>query len=376
MENTKVLDAYKVLTLLFGIREPSFQVSVIKKIINAKNFSEIDDGALKMIEGFPESLLSRPLEELKQFFSADLIAGMSSEDWNLLKKSGINVLRIQKDPTSGEKEILGFFPNERAYKAMLNNFRNDISCELKKREKKIEKLGVKEGRSNDDSILAAFDNKLSKCKDLDDVEALLGYYMQGSGADLMNGFLRGDLTTVKKRKLKSQFGGSNNISFSLLLDSALKALALRKITMYGTLDDVTTVYRGMGINGFLKCIKVDENKLSKEFTDVKKVDDMLVNYVNKHMPLFQSASISSTSLEKSIAETFAELAPDEFKIIMEISLKKGTAFGKNISKTFAGSGEMGQLAKEIILKPMQKIKVKSAELQSPDFIVVECETIS
>lgn len=405
MNERKVLNNYKLVLLIVSYFESGkttnnhAQLSKVEvklnnalirratydKIIKAKNFSDIDDTSLKLfrtaVSDWARSK-SLKIDELATILAVCIENEiLPNEDINLLKKLGLRNLfsEIEKKQNSSKsikeivsKEIAKIIPNQNFLNAMMKNFKEDLDAEVEAREKEISKLGIRKNLSNDDSILIAFNKKMSKCKSFEDVEDLLLSYTTSHGCDLINGFLRGNLSTVKSNEpnLKLSWGNSSNVSFSVLLDGAIKALELRKVLMYGKLDSITTVYRGLNIEGLLKFIGIEKEKLIDKYNGKNLSEKgMIVNYINKEHPLYQTKAITSTTLNPQTAQLHAKRSPQS-KVFMKIELQKGTAFGKDFRNTTFGSDDYNE---EVILKPMQKIRLKSATLMG-DWVSIQCVT--
>lgn len=393
MKNAKVLNDYKLLVLLLSYmewEEPDkvdnalIRKPLTDKVIKATNFSDIDDGALELLKLRIEKLACKSSSGLFGLFEivsvlTDLATKhlIPTDDISLLKKFGI------KDfcPSKIKNEILKIFVSEKFLRATVKNFRNDIEYEMDTREKEISKLGVSKDSSLDDSILTAFNKKLSSCKSFKEIEDLLLYYTTTVGGDLINAFLNGDLTVFnsKKPEVKSSWGTSPKVSFNLLLDSAIKALEFKKEIIYGILEHVTTVYRGIDLERLLRYTKITKDDLFDrrgcfdiiverfKKDEKSKIQRRLLQYINKEKPIYQAKSVTSTSRDKNIAVEYHSKRHD-IPILMAISLKEGTVFGKDFSKTSFGSDDYN---KEIILMPSQKIQLNHATLKN-DLITIEC----
>lgn len=395
MKNSKILNDYKLLVLLLSyfnseeldkVNNALIRKPVVDKLIKVTNFSDIDDSVLNLLEVMIEKLDSAKATE--QICISDIEGKLVElaknhaipiSDSYLLKKWGIKDQSI-----SGiRKEISHIFPSQKFLETTIKNFRKDIFHEIEAREKKISKLGINKGLSLDDSILIDFNKKLSSCKSFNDVENLLLYYTTTVGGDLINGFLNGDLTVFnsKKPELKSSWGTPTKVSFNLLIDNAIKALELKKKVIYGALNSIITVYRGIDLERLLRYTKIDKDDLFCErscfdrFIEVFEKDEKaklqrrLVKYINVKKPIYQTNSITSTSLDRDIAVEYHSKRHD-IPILMTIALKKGTAFGKDFSKTSFGSDDYNR---EVILKPSQKIKLNSAKLEN-NLIILNCVT--
>ena len=281
-----------------------------------------------------------------------------------------NAIKSGKAPAFSKSEyqdiFRDIFTSQKYLDWVFKGFKASINEERQDREKAVQKVAIsgKKG-SMDDSLLDIVRNKALKCETLDEVEDLILYYTTAQGGDLINGFLRGDLSIFRtgKAKLKSSFGTDKTVSCSLLLDTIIKALTLRNTIMYGTVETQTKVYRGLGFEGLLLFLNLDKSSLQKG-TDknLKKNIDRLVNYINKNKPIYSTNAITSTTTEQNIAVGHAirnaQRNGAEFGVVMDIDLNKGTSFGKDFSTTTFGSEDWN---KELILKPQQKINLVSAQ---------------
>lgn len=415
----KVTNYYKVLLLIlsyklsldhfskFGVPKLSSQLTIRKpianKVIKAEYFSDIDDFTLDFLQKYEIQTISFILiKSMSHIMSMKEEFSIPPKDINLMKKLGV------KEPLSLEKGkgIIGFFRTESFFKGIVKNFKDDIDAEIESREKKIGKLGVDKEHSVDDSLLIPFREKLSKCETFNDIENLLLTYRLALGCDLINGFLRGDMSTVKsKASPLVSFHNDLKVPFSTLLDIVIKSLNLKKELVKGELKNVTTVYRGLGFEKLLNFTGVDQKKLySSQYLknpekymairnqfpaddrtevmdivmgkgnckDLRKLleQTLLVDYIKSNHPIYQSKDITSTSLDRNTSIRFFSSHHD-IPILMEITLNPGTAFGKDFRNTTFGSDDYG---KEVILMPGQKIKLNDAILKD-GLIEIEAETV-
>lgn len=406
-EKRKVTNYYKVLTLLmsyklslgyssdFGLPKISglpMKKPIADKVIKAEYFSDIDDFTLEFLQKIEiQTIRFTSIEAMSRIVSMKEIFPIPSQDISLMKKLGV------KEPLSVEKGkgIIGFFRTESFFKGIVQNFKDDIDAEIESREKKIGKLAANKKHSVDDSLLIPFREKLSKCETFNDIEDLFLTYRLSLGCDLINGFLRGDMSTVKsKASPLVSFHNDLKVPFSTLLDIVIKSLNLKKELVKGELKNVTTVYRGLGFEKLLNFIGIDQKKLyfsqflknpekymaiRNQFPDhdrTKVMDifmgmgnrkgsgklleqTLLVDYIKSNHPIYQSKDITSTSLDKNIS-TKLYANNKNIPILMEITLNPGTAFGKDFRNTTFGSDDY---LKEVILMPGQKIKLIDASLK-------------
>lgn len=413
-EKRKVTNYYKVLLLILSYKlsldySSKFDVpkisglpikkTIADKVIKAEYFSDIDDFTLEFLQKSEiQTIRFTFIEAMSNIVSMKEIFPIPPKDISLMKKLGV------KEPLSLEKGkgIIGFFRTESFFKGIVKNFKDDIDAEIESREKKIGKLGVDKEHSVDDSLLIPFREKLSKCETFNDIENLLLTYRLALGCDLINGFLRGDMSTVKsKASPLVSFHNDLKVPFSTLLDIVIKSLNLKKELVKGELKNVTTVYRGLGFEKLLNFTGVDQKKLyfSQYLKNPEKymairnqfpADDrtevmgkgnrkgsrklleqtLLVDYIKSNHPIYQSKDITSTSLDRNTSIRFFSSHHD-IPILMEITLNPGTAFGKDFRNTTFGSDDYG---KEVILMPGQKIKLNDAILKD-GLIEIEAETV-
>lgn len=413
-EKRKVTNYYKVLLLILSYKlsldySSKFDVpkisglpikkTIADKVIKAEYFSDIDDFTLEFLQKIEiQTIRFTFIEAMSNIVSMKEIFPIPPKDISLMKKLGV------KEPLSVEKGkgIIGFFRTESFFKGIVKNFKDDIDAEIESREKKIGKLGVDKEHSVDDSLLIPFREKLSKCETFNDIEDLFLTYRLPIGCDLINGFLRGELSTVKsKASPLVSFHNDLKVPFSTLLDIVIKSLNLKKELVKGELKNVTTVYRGLGFEKLLNFTGVDQKKLyfSQYLKNPEKymairnqfpADDrtevmgkgnrkgsrklleqtLLVDYIKSNHPIYQSKDITSTSLDRNTSIRFFSSHHD-IPILMEITLNPGTAFGKDFRNTTFGSDDYG---KEVILMPGQKIKLNDAILKD-GLIEIEAETV-
>lgn len=412
----KVTNYYKVLILLmsyesswdhsskFGVPKLNSQLPMRKpiadKVIKAEYFSDIDDFTLEFLQKTEiQTIRFTFIETTSMLISMKKQFPIPPQDISLMKKLGV------KEPLSVEKGkgIIGFFRTESFFKGIVKNFKDDIDAEIESREKKIGKLGVDKEHSVDDSLLIPFKEKLSKCETFNDIEDLFLTYRLALGCDLINGFLRGELSTVKsKASPLVSFHNDLKVPFSTLLDIVIRSLNLKKELLKGELKNVTTVYRGLGFEKLLNFIRIDNKKpLGRILEDLRKNENpsksthpqfdktpylttignsektkkllkqkLLVRYIKSNHPIYQSKDITSTSLDKNVSTKLYANNKD-IPILMEITLNPGTAFGKDFRNTTFGSDDY---IKEVILMPGQKIKLIDASLKE-GLIEIKAETV-
>lgn len=371
MDSYRILNDYKLIILLISYAWSGHQIikrPTVDAVFRAKIFSDINDGDLLIIR---DSFLLRINLDF-EFLETSLKKMLNDElGKNYLKKFGVN---INKDKI---KLVPDLFASKRFLESTALNFADNIDAELKNRERKIQKLGISKGKSLDDSLLVEFNQRLKKCEELNDIEELLLYYTMGLGADLMNGFLKGDLSLFKSRsKLKASWGSSQVVTPSVLLDSAVNALKLRDSIIYGKIKRPTVLYRGVGILNFLECINMDENKIRKLVpnSNDKSLENLLIEYVNSNEGIiYRSLGVTSTTINNKIAEWHAQRykSNGQYPIIMEIYLQANSTFGKDFRETSFSKYDANQ---EVILKPGQKIELGGA-CKMKDYISICCVTI-
>ena len=417
---------------------------IISRLIRADYFSDIDDVTLNMLKGEVE----KESKKLKPFDDIRLICEKTVGEWRslippedikLLKALGVRKPFSSSTKVSEEVGLKNVFISEKFYCKMIEHLMEDIKAEIESRGREIEKFAptripdkpkgqknqnatepvVGKKHSVDDSLLVPFRKKLASsetdkltksskasksfverfkdqlldCKNLDSIEELLLTYTTREGCDLMNGFLRGDLTTLKSKKLalKPSWGSDLNVSFNLLLDIVTKSLKLKKELMRGTIDEDTTLYKGLSLDKFMEYTGIpksaaayvgdyygeydyyeeyaEHEKYEEAELKLKAVAEYITNYNGGHL-CYKSPEMTSTSLDSFTAVQHAEKFKDSGRVVMEICVKKGTAFGKDFSKTSFGPDDSN---KEVLLMPNQKIKILGAYF---DYILrVKCETV-
>lgn len=402
---------------------------VISRLIRADYFSDIDDVTLDTLKELIERELKRPnlfnhMKSMCEKTVGEWKSLIPPEDIKLLKALGVQKPFSSSTKDSEEVGLVNFFRSEIIFYKMTEHLVEDIETEIKSREREIEKFaptgipdkpkGQKKQRatepvvgkrySADDSLLVPFRKKLASsetdeptksskafksfverfkdqlfdCKNLDSIEELLLTYTTPKGCDLMNGFLRGDLTTLKSKKLtlKPSWGTDLNVSFNLLLDIVTKSLKLKKELMRGTLDEDTTLYKGLSFDKFMKYTGIPKNVtdgVCEYYGDIdsplKAVAEYITNYGGGRL-CYKSPEMTSTSLDLSTAVSHSKKFSNVGQVVMEICVKKGTAFGKDFSKTSFGPNDPNR---EVLLMPNQKIKVLGASFDH--ILHVKCETV-
>lgn len=404
-----ITNTHKALLLLYcaigkNNNAPLVRRPIVEPFLKANSLSEIDEGRLKQINVVlsfmppdfswflalhdkrnPMGIFSQMVDSKNNdFFQNDLafLKKISSK----FKRTYENAIKGGKAPEFSKNEYQDIFRdifiNHKFIVETFKGLKLSIKEEMADREKTAQKVAIRgEKGSMDDSLLDIVRTKALECDTLDEVEDLILYYTTAQGGDLINGFLRGDLSLFRtgKTQLRSSFGTDKTVSCSLLLDTILKALTLRKVIMYGTIDTQTRVYRGLGFEGLLKFINVDKASLKKNTGRLLKNIDRLVKYVNKNKPIYSTNAVTSTTTEKNIAIGHAvrnaRRSDTEFGVVMNIALNKGTSFGKDFSTTTFSSDDWN---KELILKPQQKITLVSARkkhfLGPSTLVEIKCQT--
>lgn len=281
----KHFSAFKVLKLdgQLPMRKP-----ITDKVIEAKYFSDIDDFTLKFLQKLEiQTIRFTFIEAISILISMEKLFPIPPKDSNVMKRLGV------KEPLSLKegKGIIGFFRTESFFKGIVKNFKDDIDDEIESREKKVGRFTFKKlspdeeypgnkknpnlftrlTRPVDDSLLIPFKEKLSKCETFNDIEELLLTYRLPEGCDLINGFLRGELSTVKsKASPLVSFHNDLKVPFSTLLDIVIRSLNLKKELVKGELKNVTTVYRGLGFEKLLNFMGTNETELASQLLDSEK----------------------------------------------------------------------------------------------------------
>ena len=185
----------------------------------------------------------------------------------------------------------------------------------------------------------------------------------------MNGFLRGNLSTLKNKKLplKGTWGTDLNVSFNLLLDIVIKSLTLKRNLMTGTFeDDKITVYKGLSLEKFIKytgipeksIVEIQDNQFYwKSDSNRNEAAAVFIKECGEGSLYYKTPEMTSTSLEYLVALRHSQAHHNSEPVIMEITINKGTAFGKDFSKTSFGSDDLNS---EVLLMPNQKIQILNA----------------
>lgn len=391
-ENSRILNSYKLLALFRSYkssmkktRNSSANNALLREpmlghLLSNENFSEIDDARLNGLAGMfnkPEDKWNKMYNGLEELLENIVKQGkLPKRDIPLLKKLGIKNLSADKI----WDDVCEVFKDSRSFCVTAQNLENDLLQEIQRRERETEKFTAGKGESLDDGAVLLFKQKLKKCESFDDVNDLLLYYTTGQGCDYINGFLRGDmsLSYSAKNEIKSSWGSSLTVPVSILIDTVIKSLKLKKELMYGVLEDKVTVYRGTSLEKLLPRIGVTEEMVKAgtvkagisygysedEQEDVDDEDkkqwrtDAINEFIVDGHSIYLDKGVTSTSLSQSIARGHAKRK--KTPTLLSINLVKGTAFGKDLSKKF-GDDDYNQ---EVILKPGQKIKFVNAYYDS------------
>lgn len=382
-ENTKILNIQKLCILLLiyqlssdaSTGNPTLKLnnklirSPYKKLLESEKFSDLDDTILNWLASFDSIKFdfTKIKPSIEKIISNNSIP---DEDKPLFQKFGIKSLDVNS-LTSGISDAL---INQSYINTVWKLFIEGVNLEIQKRRKKLDNIGVSADRSVDDSLLIAFKKKIEGCKTFNDIEDLLLLYTTTIGCDLINGFLRGDMSAVKSKKIaiKSSWGNDLHVSFDVLLDSAIKALELKKELKYGELENNLEVYKGLSIERFFEFIRPNDCSASFKSQDGDYNTKMktVVDYLNKYKPTYSTKDITSTSTDRNIAIDW-HASRHTYPVLMEILLTPGVSFGKDFSKTSFGTDDYN---KEVILKPKQKIKILEAHMDKK-LIVTTCKTI-
>lgn len=124
------------------------------------------------------------------------------------------------------------------------------------------------------------------------------------------------------------------------------------------------VYRAMDIDGLINCVaQTDANKknLLNSATDV---DDFIKKFETIKNPTYVSKAITSTTPHRCgirhIVDKYRQTSKFGKSIaLLEINIKKGTAFGKDFSDMDVSFHNETDTSYELILQPKQKIKINS-----------------
>ncbi len=383
MNNDRILNNYKLLGLLEFFcdsyeeskRERLFTEKGLKrepfisKLIKCNKFSEIDVVSLKGLKDIFEHF-SIDYDRLKPGIN-EMMMEVALGDFylNLMNKLGVKA-KLRREFGEG---VAKCFVSKRQFNTLVEMLVADIDYALKCADKKIESKGVIKGKSNDDTLLYVFREKLSKCENLNDVESLLLTYTTNVGSDLINGFLGGDLTTIKSKnlKIKPTWGTDLTVSFNVLLDIAVNALGLRKQLMYGRFKRDIPVVSGTSAQSLINIL----NKLNKIKFDCDNEHcpyriKHLLDYISENKPIYSSPMITSTYLDWDQGRHYA-LRHNE-PVFMYVNIKRGTACGKDFRNTNFGIYDTDE---QVVLAPNQKIKFTFSGRTYNDMPYIEGETI-
>ena len=209
-ENTKILNIQKLCILLLiyqlssdaSTGNPTLKLnnklirSPYKKLLESEKFSDLDDTILNWLASFDSIKFdfTKIKPSIEKIISNNSIP---DEDKPLFQKFGIKSLDVNS-LTSGISDAL---INQSYINTVWQLFIEGVNLEIQKRRKKLDNIGVSADRSVDDSLLIAFKKKIEGCKTFNDIEDLLLLYTTTIGCDLINGFLRGDMSAVKSKKI-------------------------------------------------------------------------------------------------------------------------------------------------------------------------------
>lgn len=389
-ERKKVItNMHKVLAIIYVYRQyPGNQVvrKQIEPLIKNKYFSDIDDSGLALIV----RLFTGIKFKFDGIYKNNFLDKLTDEDLSFFKKEIDCRCERNLDITEYQKIINYILINQKWIDASVENFIDALKEEQNGRERKMF-TGIK-GSLDDSIILNLMIKKLENVDNIKELEDLLIYYTTAQGCDLINGFLRGDISVFKENKNnpKSSFGTSKKVSVRLFLDTAAKALKLREKIIDVKLKDITEVYRGLGYLGFLKFINITKKEMIKKLkenasvisklkTDFSFGKRLLVRYINKKQPIYQTNSITSTSLKRDVAINYAKRDINDkkgnFPIFMQIKLTQGVSCGLDF-RTFSFGKDY--CLQEVVLSPGQKIKLLEAEIKKEsgkEIVFIKCETI-
>ena len=456
-KNSKILDSYKVLLLLnayghdnkdpypypyYGHKTDFAENKLthgrfrwkIENFIKSKNFSEVDDMSLKLIEkhDFRDKIYYK-LDKLKGFVGyydeefptfygsrfmnggVDLtlfpvpVEALPNEDVKLLKK--LHFL------TGGPKEnihqrIKEFFGSDSYAKSIKESFIDSVRLEVERREKAIEKQGVSKTASLDDNALGELRKKVLRCTTLNDLGDILSVYKTPAGVDLMNGLLNGNLSGIRSKKLtvkiptdsiKRQKNGAYGTDFSeiplnLVLDTIIKALRLNGFLKVnkGGLKGINTVYKGLTIERLLSDTGVSKSDFFRQVfknRDMKRIakggqveehvnfekmaitEKHVLKYVNESnpKPIYTSKAFISTSLDSEMANIYAKghAAGKLVPIILKITIDDSKVKGINFAAENIGHGNGDY---EVLLQPNTKFELEKATLLYSGGVQIECKT--
>ncbi len=422
-EGRPITNTHKALLLLiFALAKgdgnaPTIRRPITEPFLKANSFSEIDESRLKQMNAFLEKTtldfaelltiyddFSMPMGIFSKMVEPRYNSNFCQNDLSFLKKMSSKFKTAYENAVKGghapkfsyseyQDIFKDIFIGRKFIVGTLKGFKASLNEEMADREKGVQKVAImgKKG-SMDDSLLDIIRTKALECKTFNEVEDLLLYYTTAQGGDLINSFLRGDLSVfgTENVKLKSSFGTNQKVSVSLLLNTMLQALKLKNTIMYGTIDTQIKVYRGLGFERLLYFINVDKSKLEKNTgRGLKNIGrligrklkniDRLIEYINQNKPIYSADSMTSTTTQKNIAVGHAlkhvQRSGSEFGVVMSITLNKNTSFGKDLSTTTFGPDDKN---KEVILKPQQKIKlIRAKKYFDPAYektvVEVECQ---
>ena len=426
LKDAKILSSYKVLLLLssYGAdnniygREPDKKLkkgvfrSKIDNFIKLGKFSQVDDMFLKLVGEptyDPRVSIVEDIEQLKFYVSCNNkpmpLSMLPDGDLALLKKLQF----ITGSPNDDFfKAVDRFFRNNSYLKATKNNLIESINLEVERREKASARRGVSANASLDDNALDELKEKVSRCTTLNDLNDLLMVYKGEVGCDLMNGFLKGNLSGIRSKKLKvkiptdsikRQKKGAYGTDFSevplnLILDTIVKTLKLKKEVLKGKVEGIETLYKGVTIDRLLSDMGVSKSDFFRQVfknRDMKRItkdgqveehanfekmaitEKHILKYVNEGnpKPIYTSKGFISTSSNEGVAWGYAKLSYRSVPVVLNINVNKNTIVGIDFSKRNFGIEDGDS---EILLQPNQKIRLNKAEIVGK-VVKITCETI-
>lgn len=409
MGDSRCLNAFKSLvaaltacTTLCNPRAAYWGSAVSNSFVNAENFADIDTCVLIMTKKYLQC--SGGSDRFKNIYAF-------TKCYELQRKKYVipqyYVEQISK--CSGEPGLL----NDKSFKAIYKKLIQNIDSELQHREKEARRMGglgcpsemaqlyrneaspkvlPSYTKALDDSVLDLYHKKLLGHRISKNEEDRCLYHnndTHGNG-NLINSFLRQELSLCNKKAATPSYMGIGNASIDLLVSTAKNAELLQKDLKRTTLPK-QEIYQSLGLKDFLA--------FTGQSADLNL--QQVVDLVNDHNLVYKTSSFTMTSVRRElllnganqrIAKGLEEKKEINPIVLMKIKIPDNVVHGKDLKDTsFTRKGTN----KGVLLCPRQKIKCTHAEIysntQNPtkfkldenmveinhadNIIFVECETI-
>lgn len=386
-----------------------------KKFVEKDNyFSDIETWFLpvlkmaceksSMLSAYPHELLQVYLQmgEMSKDFKSDMrkLLPIDEKIYAKLLDKDSGLTEHDRDVATQTYRFNKYF-GEGKLRVIIESLKERLEEEYRNRLKKSRKYASSTKGSMDDSVidlrhqkkmhkdfLEEIEGKVTdaviKAKDFDEIERLYLAYTTSRGGDLINAFLRGDLSLVelkkdlKREKQDASWGTDLTLDPATFVEIMDKALKLKKNLMTSKIEDEMTVYRGVSFAKVLASVKNNNPKnvdiVKSRIEDMSKENfEMVDKSFSNERIIYQSKDITSTTTDRNNALGHAQRtrkSDDILRIVMVIKLKKGTAFGKDFKNTTFGEDDYNS---EVVLAPEQKIRINDVEREG-ETIFLNCET--